>query len=307
MDSEAVAQALSLTDEVFMFLGSQLEAVWAATAWRWGPNPPALYYHRPPSQHVAEFILLNLFVAVLFLLSRGYTRAFSKPPFRPPIRRSSFDRSLGAMLMMIWLSQVLLKAVRHQPAVQILWLLMPCHLFTLGWAYILLSETCDSRFSVYLGFLMGTFHWGPTAASAFPDWGDHTFPPFEGYLFVFHHFLLMVLPYYFAAKVGYLGLKPPAFSVSYFLHITWVATWVNVFWYAAIGYVSGLNLNYQIYPPPLTGTGPAVQLLTGQYYKPIVIALLIVLSFAFRSSLQMAFWIGTRLCPSRPLHPPKSK
>eukprot|EP00756_Hemistasia_phaeocysticola_P043722 Hpha_TRINITY_DN1729_c0_g1::TRINITY_DN1729_c0_g1_i1::g.158384::m.158384 len=148
---------------------------------------------------------------------------------------------------------------------------MPCHLFTLGWAAILLKWP---RSANYWGTMMTTFHWGPAGAAAFPDWSDHAMK-IEGYIFVLHHTILVLMPLYFALR-----FRPVPASVRYFIHSTAFATMVNVTPYTLICYVTGLNLNYHLYPPPLP-----MDFIQHEHYRPVVIVILIFLSVFFRGLL----------------------
>lgn len=258
-----------------------------ATGLYWGPNERDLFFYRPPWLHPLEFVVFHLFVSVLMLLSRGYfTSVTSRIPKQN--QRSSggtVERMLGGILFLCWLSQVYLKAVRPMPLVQIWWLIMPCHLITLLWCYVFL--VCQNpKLSMYLASLATAFHWGPVSAAMFPDWSDHQYK-IEGYIFVVHHGLLVILPLYYAARHGLLR-----FNMTFLIHATWVATWINVGPYTAVSYLTGLNVNYHLYPPPKLMKLP---IFASPFYRFYVIAALVGLTVAFYCGTLLLAWIVRKL------------
>ncbi|KEG13919.1 TMEM164 family protein, partial [Trypanosoma grayi] len=247
------------------------------TGQRWGPNAATeLFWYRPPKVHIFEFVVLHAFVCCCFYASRGYCRQAWRQLQSAPRDRSTKSRVnqlLAVVLLVCWMCQVLFKATRPHPFVQLGWLLMPCHLLTLLWAAVLMRGGRERyELNVYLASLAADYHWGPTAAAASPDFGDHQYP-IEGYVFVVHHALLLLLPFYFAARYELLPM-----TSKRLLHVTSVAVLVNVGPYTLYSYVSGLNLNYMLYPPPkLMHTFP----FTSVAYRFYVIVALIVLTVLF--------------------------
>jgi hypothetical protein len=249
----------------------------------YGPHTHDEFWHQSPCIHVILFFLLNAFCLVLYLASRSFVQstllketAEDRKIHKP--FRSYVDIAMASALALCLGSQVVFKAVRPSPLVQLCWLFMPCHLFTMTWIYILLQPNRGSRWCRYLATLLATFHWGPVGAAAKPDWSDHQFW-IEGPIFFVHHILLVGLPFYFAVRYGLLPM-----STKYFLHSTFVATIVNVSPYVFISFTSGLNVNYSLIPPPLGKK--AVELSGGwlmhRFYRPYVVFWLIVLSLFFR-------------------------
>ena len=241
---------------------------------KWGPTPFDLFFYRPPWLHIVEFVVFHLFCIFCHKLAPRFyhDNVTRKPLVGKP--KSNFDAFLGVMYLVCWLSQLLLKAMRPNALIQLCWLFMPCHLITLLWAYIFLSkpQARNYHYCVYLASLATAFHWGPTSAAAFPDFEDHQYP-IEGVMFIIHHGLLVLTPIYFAARYEILKL-----DFKFLCHLTMVATLINVGPYTLISYITGLNLNYHLYPPPKLVNTPVFSTI---YYRFIVIAGLIVFSISF--------------------------
>jgi hypothetical protein len=297
-------------------IASVLVALCEATGLRWGPvTDRQLFFYRSPFMHVFEFVVFHLFVYTAYLLCRGYldqhvppARMVSIPvaarhkktdddapgdgadatvvkmapqqklirdPFRRSLPRSLLNKLFGYTLLLCFTSQVVLKAIRPQPLVQLCWLTMPCHVITLVWVYILLQPKGNGnyRLCVYLASVITGCHWGPVGAAASPDWSDHQYK-IEGKIFVVHHGLLVLMPFYFAARYDLLP-----FTFKYVCHVTWVATLVNVCGYTLLSYVSGLNVNYHLHPPPKLMKLP---MFDTPFYRFYVIGILILLAIFFR-------------------------
>lgn len=290
------------------------------TGLSWGVTPRPLFWYRPADLHVVEFVLFHAFVLVLFFMSRNFLSRYMSNPksFHQIIQLDAFDRMVGAILFACWMSQVVLKAIRPNALIQMWWLIMPCHLITLAWCHILLNgdlhaelpsltDTDGNAKSMttqlaakrsllvrmkasdqcrWIATLIATYHWGPAGAAAIPDWTDHQYR-IEGFIFVLHHGLLVLLPFYFAAKFGFLSA-----SLDFFLHSTWIATWVNVGPYTVASYLTGLNVNYHLCPPPKLLKMGFFQSI---YYRFYVVLALIVLSLLCRFGISFVGWFLIRL------------
>lgn len=262
--------------ELVQIAADQLVTLCEATGLTWGPNPRHLFFYRTPSLHVIEFVVFHLFVFVLYLLSRGYYAKHVTHAVAVPVRRRRvIEVVVGLIFVACWLSQVYLKSIRPHPIVQLCWLFMPCHLITLVWAYIFLSKPSATNAALhrYLGTFVLAVSWGPMSAAAVPDWSDHQFYV-ERVIFIVHHFLLVTCPFYFAARYRLLP-----FTWGFLVHVTMVTTWINIGPYTVISYLSGLNVNYHLYPPPKLMNHPVFRT---QYYRFIVIGLLIVTTVVLR-------------------------
>lgn len=271
---------------------------------RWGPSTYDEFWFRRPIVHVVEFFAYVLFCMALHAASRSYytlatcTRAIRRGS-RPakgevdPIRDSAMDQFLGIVYVACWIFQLILKLLRPSPLIQMWWMIMPCHLFTALWAYVFLSSKRSEHarnMAVYLATLMTAFHWGPVSAAIYPDWGDHQYA-LEGHFFMLHHALLVATPFYYAARYELLPM-----SVQFFLHATTVATWVNVVPYTLLSYVTGLNVNYMLYPPPNMLKGPVSFIFDTPAYRAWVIGCLILLTLFLRSTIGLTGSVLRLVC-----------
>ncbi|ORC88203.1 uncharacterized protein TM35_000182600 [Trypanosoma theileri] len=256
-----------------------LSAFCEKTGQAWGPNgSEKLFWYRSPKVHIFEFLVLHLFVFFCFRASRGYFTNITKYEGRGEVSRGRstkgrLNKLLGIIFLFLWVLQLIFKALRPTPFVQMGWLLMPCHLITLIWAFVLLRQKeSEYALNVYLATLAADYHWGPAAASLVPDFGDHQYR-IESYFFVFHHGLLLIMPFYFSARYELLPM-----NLKHLLHVTAVAVVVNICLYTLISYISGLNVNYMLYPPPkLWGVFP----FTSKAYRFYIIAILMGCTVVF--------------------------
>lgn len=245
------------------------------TGLRWGPSSRDQFFFRPPQLHLVEFAVFHVFVYVLYRITPSYCRDVITTPLRVSMPASWLNRAIGAVYLACWLFQVFVKAVRPTPLVQLCWLFMPCHLITLVWVYVFLYSSPQKKnywTCVYLASMATAFHWGPVSAALFPDWSDHQFK-IEGTVFVVHHGLLVLTPLYFAVRYQLLP-----FTWRFLVHATWVATLINVGPYTLISYLSGLNLNYHLYPPPKVSK---MWIFATPYYRFYVILALIGFTAVF--------------------------
>ncbi len=257
IDFELIASQIST---LFAPLGYPLELLAQHTGQRWGIVPdPTLFWFRPAGFHVFESLVIFPF---LYFLWRRYGvscvhRLLGNPQQRRVTRDSGgdayfsaskpalmMDYFLGTILAVCWLAQVFFKASRPNPLVQLFWMCVPCHLITVAWAYALLSPPSWRNYQTcrFLAALLSMSSWGGVMASLFPDWSDHQYR-IEGFMFYLHHGALLVMPHYWAAKHGMIRLRADLFW-TYIV----VALGINFFVYTPLSYVSGVNINYNLYP-----------------------------------------------------------
>ncbi|KPI88499.1 hypothetical protein ABL78_2395 [Leptomonas seymouri] len=251
-----------------------LQTFAAHTGLKWGVMPSSHYWFQPPKVHVGLFALAMVFCVALRSLSRGFrSSAIAQLLSRGAGRslRCSANTFIACLLMICLGAQVYTKGSRPKPLVQLAWLLMPCHIFTGLWVWILLHGSPQSYGrNCYLATLMVDWLWGPVAAALRPDWGDHRFL-WESYIFATHHGLLLLLPFYYAVRYDTLGLSWP-----HIFHMTWVPTLINFALFCPYGLFVGLNVNYQLAPPPLGRKAPAV--LRSVMFRPAFVITCVVLS-----------------------------
>lgn len=251
-----------------------LSRVADSTGLRWGPTPRSKFWFQTPKEHIFQFVVVLAVCVLMWHRSREFRKAAVATLATRGAGWSTLcpiNRLCVALLALCFASQIYTKATRPQPLIQLGWLLMPCHLVTLGWMYVFLRDK-PSQYgsSCYVGTLLVDYFWAPVAALQNPDWGDHRYP-FEGYIFVLHHGLLLLLPVYFAVRYHVMEL-----SVDHVLHLGWIP----IAFYFAVGtpwaILSGLNVNYMLYPPAVKGAPRC--LIDSPFYRIPSVTALVVMS-----------------------------
>jgi hypothetical protein len=269
--------AINATDRAAFAIGDALEPLGRyvelfgnATGLVWGITPVDRFWHRRGGMHIFELLVMAPLIYALWSLwgvacwrrCVSEARQTSKPRF-------AADTFFGAVLLVAWILQVIFKAARENPLVQLCWLAVPCHVMTLCWAFVLLSPPAARNYPLcrYLASLLSLSSWGAFAAAAFPDMDDHLFS-IEAPAFFIHHFVLLLMPHYFAAKHGLLRL-------TWDLLAAYLATAfaINFFVYTPFALFSGVNVNYNLGPHPAMARRWA--LCNSQWYRffvPVVLA-----------------------------------
>eukprot|EP01063_Lacrimia_lanifica_P016068 TRINITY_DN22691_c0_g1_i1.p1 TRINITY_DN22691_c0_g1~~TRINITY_DN22691_c0_g1_i1.p1 ORF type:complete len:305 (+),score=84.75 TRINITY_DN22691_c0_g1_i1:57-971(+) len=274
------------------------EMVGAAAAWlteyaegqsavcRAAPNPhscltPERQWQRPAVNHVWEFAIVNGVAVLAGIVGwRMLKPTLKNAEGRGPrlFGHWAGDALLAAILAACWVAQAWYKIQRNDGWVELgmgvtlprglFWMSMPCHAYTLLAILALLSsKPCKAKL---LASMCVTFSWNTFLGSAFADFSDQVHWT-EPYTFIFHHGLLNVLPLYFAASFDFYRLTP-----AWLLWSSSVMTLFNMGLECPLSYVSGYNINYHIHPP--TRGLPYRVFYPDVYYKPKIIAILVVLS-----------------------------
>lgn len=270
----------------------------AHTGLKWGVMSTSQYWFQPPKVHLGLFVLVMLLCAFLYRHSRGFkSNAIAQLAVKGAGRsvKCPINTLIAYLLLLCLAAQVYTKGSRPKPLVQLAWLLMPCHIFTAVWVYIFLHDKPQSYArNCYLATLMIDWLWAPVGAAVQPDMGDHRHF-WESYIFFLHHGLLLLLPFYYAARYDTLGL-----SWSHVCHLTWVPTFVNFAFFGPYGLFIGLNVNYQLSPPPLGSKAPAE--LRGVLYRLYFVLAFVVLSVGMNlatrfvgKAIRAVFSAGQRL------------
>ncbi|CAM42156.1 conserved hypothetical protein [Leishmania braziliensis MHOM/BR/75/M2904] len=271
MEAEAIAWYDYIVPDV---IADVLKATGDRTGMRWGVMPAHQYWFQSPKLHVVLYVVAVVFCAVLHRQSRGFRSAAIRRLSMAGLGRSlkcPINKLIAYMLMVCLAVQGFTKASRAKPFVQLGWLLMPCHLFTGMWIYVLMRDRPHHYGSgCYLASLLVDWVWSPLGALAHPDWGDHQYL-WEGYVFLLHHGVLLLLPLYFVARYDTLGL-----DWAHLCHLTWVSTLFNFAFLAPCGLLLGLNVNYQLAPPRLSSRAPTV--VKTALYRPALIPVFVALS-----------------------------
>ncbi|CBZ25153.1 conserved hypothetical protein [Leishmania mexicana MHOM/GT/2001/U1103] len=295
MDAEVVAWCDYIVPDLF---ADVLTVIGDRTGMSWGVMPAHQYWFQPPKLHVVLCAAALLFCRVLHRQSRGFRSAAISRLATAGVGRSlkcPINRLIAYILMVCFAVQGLTKASRPKPFVQLGWLLMPCHLFTGMWIYIFMRDRPHQYGSgCYLASLLVDWVWSPLGALVQPDWDDHQYL-WEGYIFFLHHALLLLLPLYFVARYDTLGLDR-----AHLYHLTWVSTFANFAVLAPCGLLLGLNVNYQLAPPRLSNSAPAIVKM--KLYRPALMPVFVALSVVANIAVRMlGKVIGQRFTSPRKL------
>ena len=261
MPTEALYDALSAA---FAPAGGPLEALCDATGRRWGTTHPDLFWFRAPGFHVFESLLV---LPLLWLLYRAVAGPYMRSVVSDQPRRgkptSASDTALGGVFLACVVMQILVKGSRPNPCVQLAWLVMPCHVFTTLWAFVLLSPPSFKNMAQcrLIASILSICSWGGVMASAFPDWSDHNLK-IEGLLFFFQHGALLIAPHYWAAKHGLLPMSHGLFWTYIFFGFG-----INFYVYTPLSYLSGLNVNYNLHPHAAMLKAPSGGLAASKWYR----------------------------------------
>ncbi|KAK7196444.1 TMEM164 family [Novymonas esmeraldas] len=262
------------------------------TGLRWGVMPKRQYWFQSPKLHVVLCALAMIFCVVLYRQSRGFRAgAVARLTARGRGRslRCPLNKLIAYVLMLCMAGQVVAKLSRPKPLVQLGWLLMPCHIFTACWIHLFLRDAPRHYGrGCYLASLLVDWMWSPLGALAQPDWGDHQYF-WEGHMFFVHHALLVLLPVYFAARYDTLGL-----DWAHVCHFTWLPTFVNFAVFVPCALLLGLNVNYQLSPPRLGRSAPAV--LATALYRPPFVVLCVLLSIGANAVVRLLGKIIHAVC-----------
>eukprot|EP00123_Amoebidium_parasiticum_P001150 comp12190_c0_seq1/m.6954 comp12190_c0_seq1/g.6954 ORF comp12190_c0_seq1/g.6954 comp12190_c0_seq1/m.6954 type:complete len:301 (-) comp12190_c0_seq1:106-1008(-) len=270
---EVAETLLQQLDSLLRKLGDQLES-WTAHHTVGQPK----WWFRSPYQHVLE---LALFSWVLLALSVAwyFTTHKHRPPM-PPGARRAMDIFMGLSCVActcFHLYSKLSKGWQH-----LAWFVMPCHVLTYSYAYVLLTQHGVFRRKVFnLCLYCG---WFPVMAMLFPDFDDHVFR-FEGPLYIFHHIVLIVAPIYCLSRTDRFELQP--LNVRYALEMTIAVTFLNTHIQQIASYLSGLNINYHMSPPNL----PLDLLSEDKWYRFKVAVLLFFLGISSRMIIPPSAWM----------------
>lgn len=256
------------------FAVSLLQKLANKTGLAWGPTATRLFWFQSPAIHIFLFVVMNFFaLTFLYQRSKGF-RGITISRIAAVSPKCSFKCPLntlaGVVLLGCFGAQVYFKSMRAQPLIQLGWLLMPCHLMTLSWAYVLLRQSAlKYAENCFITTMLIDFAWAPLGAVLFPDQSDHQFSA-EAFLFTFQHWMLLLLPIYAAARYHSVGVDRVH---TYYIACNAILLYFG--FYTIFSILTGLNLGYMLYPPPL---GNFCSSTYHPWYRPVLTVILILSS-----------------------------
>lgn len=256
-------------------LADVLVSFYEATGSKWGVVTRNEAFFQPPKLHIVLLAAVLTFAIAWGRRARRYrTEAIARLATRGAgwSTKCPINTAIAYTLLACFAAQVYSKGSRPKPLVQLGWLLMPCHMTTLVWAYIFLRQRPEHYGNnCYIASLLVDWAYNPLGALLSPDKRDHQFP-FEGTVFLLHHVLLALLPVYYAARY-----HTEALSGQHVMHLVWVSVLLNYYVRTPIAFFLGLNLGYMLSPPPVAGLP---QLFHSIYYRPAYTLLFIPIACA---------------------------
>lgn len=129
-------------------------------------------------------------------------------------------------------------------------MLMPCHVQSCIWLYILLTSTSNNySTNSYLVTMLVDCYWAPVLAIASPDTSDHVYSV-ERIFFIIEHCALLLLPFY-----GGFHFTIAPMNWSHFCHAALISLFIPFALYTPFSLITGLNLMYMLYPPLIAPHG----------------------------------------------------
>jgi len=245
-------------------LADQLEA-WCSIHLETTP----LFWFRTPYQHVVEAALMACLCCAMAAVWWLMKSQSPLPAAHAP--RTGLDEAYAFVLAVCMLLQLYVKMFKTWA--DLAFLLMPCHLLTFLQIYFLLSN--GGRVQRKCFNLMLYFAIFPVIAMLTPDFNDHVLA-IEPYLYVVHHSLLIITPFYACTQGRRFEIQP--LTVVNALEMVIIAVVVNFYVQTVAAYISGLNINYHLHPPTL----PFGIFAADQFYRYKVMCLLIPLAIMTR-------------------------
>ncbi|KAN0023206.1 hypothetical protein ACTFIU_011369 [Dictyostelium citrinum] len=198
-------------------------------------------------QHAYEFIFMNLFyLVVIFIgINLNKKREHENQRKSKPTTEKDYPSLLNKIVAIILAINVFLnliyKCLRGWRVV--FFMLQPCHIVSTIYCYCLLTNNYQfgrKVFKISIYYILVTI-----AALVAPDLADLTLP-FECYNFFIQHYALLIAPFLLQAyryniefELPYALISQGLFGISHF------------FVFEIFSFISGTNINYMLFPPPL--------------------------------------------------------
>ena len=264
-------------------LSDGIEILSTHTGLRWGPTERVLFFYRKPVIHAFELIVFQIFIFGFYRMSAGYVAGVvSHAPRSMPT--SNVNRCIGAIMLALWISEVFMHIVRDVPVLLQPHEMLPQQVASLSWVYVfLIAKPREKNYylCVYIASLLSGTLWIPLSSLISLDVHNSSHVV-EFVILVANHVLRVLVPLYFAARYELLPL-----TVHYLIHVCWVVIFMNANVYTLASYVTGLNVNYQLFPPLTHSKQPVFDTPFYRFYGAVAVVFLILLC---RVSIGVGGW-----------------
>eukprot|EP01113_Clastostelium_recurvatum_P046460 TRINITY_DN8146_c0_g1_i1.p1 TRINITY_DN8146_c0_g1~~TRINITY_DN8146_c0_g1_i1.p1 ORF type:complete len:293 (-),score=49.80 TRINITY_DN8146_c0_g1_i1:33-878(-) len=208
------------------------------------------HWHVPPEQHAVEIVSHNVIALSILLFTLSRPRKGVK--ITRDIQRGPFDMFFALVLIACLVIQTYYNYLMNPKWV--VNLLHPCHIMSLMDVYLLIGKSPKLLHWIYNVSAFYTFF--TVLALVFPD-TSMLYLPYHIHVFWIQHIVVLLVPIY---MLGTRKLTLDLFDNYFFIVAACVADlfFVNVQGFA--GYLTSVNVNYLLWPPP---SSP----FTGQNYR----------------------------------------
>ncbi|KYR01572.1 transmembrane protein [Tieghemostelium lacteum] len=201
-----------------------------------------------PQQHAHEFIIMNAICMLLIIVGRSMvsneklgTLKKSKSSLTHGPAKSIVPTLLATVLIINVILNVIYKTIRGWRI--LFFMFQPCHVVSCIYAYCLLTDniargTQVFKLSIYYIFVT-------VAALIAPDLTDLQLP-FEQHNFFIQHYALLISP--FVLHIYKYNIE---FQWSHALMSGGLIGLTHFSLFEILSFISGINLNYMLFPPPL--------------------------------------------------------
>ncbi|GAM21462.1 hypothetical protein SAMD00019534_046370 [Acytostelium subglobosum LB1] len=217
------------------------------------------HWYLSPEYHATEFIYAN--VSYLMLIYFAYIlilRGKSTIPVKGVQKHHIICTLVGIVLLINVALNIYYKPNKMFGNRNYYYMLQPCHVLSVIYAYLLLTNDAMKNtklFKVTIHYVFFT-----VSALAFPDLTDLD-QPFECHNFFIQHYALLIAPFLIQ-----IYKTPVEFSAGYALFSSGLILMIHHTLFQVCAFISGINLNYMLYPPPLGfDLNDAVQYLSSGY------------------------------------------
>ncbi|KAF2071884.1 hypothetical protein CYY_006811 [Polysphondylium violaceum] len=219
-----------------------------------------------PEQHALEFIYMNL-TYILVIIFGSYLLKGRKSKIT--VVNDKKDHILVKLVALVLAINVIMNLIykTSKSCRQLFFMLQPCHVVSCVYIFCLLTNNYQRglkvfKVSIYMIFVT-------VAALVRPDTTDLTLQYevlnfyIQHYALLFAPFILQIYRYNIEFEWGYALISSGIFGIAHF------------FFFEIFSFISGININYMLFPPPLGSFDHMVQ----ETYRIIIAVLLFFLSW----------------------------